>query len=604
MHTSEPGKSASSAFLTALLFSFTVVLAAPITVHVTNQVEFLFTTAELFRTLLPAFGVCMLGLGLLLWRIPTKWYFPVLSVLFMLSFLLWLQGNILVWDYGALDGREIDWLGMWPFGLLDTAIWAAGLFLAVRYARWISTRLAGISALMLILVQLTGLYAELRDQPPVYRYQVNPSVRFSFSSDTNAIILVVDAMQSDVFQEVISEEPEVAALFDDFVYFRNAVSGFRQSYPSVPNILTGTYFDNTEPMWDYVRKAYLGPTSLPKFFRDQGWKSEVNENKAGIYFHPDVLTNVLPNLGFWEASPNVAHNLEVALFRYLPHFLKPLIYNNQLWLFSRWITPVEWNYPPAKDETAESSENLRARPYHGLFEESALEKLVNLRYTNQILMRGHVAHDVPLFKYYHFFGTHLPIRMNRDFEYVEPSQNRAALKDVTVGVLKLMGLILDQFRSLGIYEDALIVITADHGMWDTISEVKIPGDVTRKYGENGTFPTNTLPERKGTALPTVLVKRPGLHGPLVTNDAPVSLADIPRTVVSEMGFDASAFPGVSMFELEEDQPRERFVFYSTFSQNPAYSEPYRSTMTEFRVTGFSWLDKSWQKTGRLFPPPD
>ena len=60
-----------------------------------------------------------------------------------------------------------------------------------------------------------------------------------------------------MFQELIDDEPELKDVFDGFVYFRNAVSAYRQSYPSIPNMLTGTYFDNSRPMWDYVRQAYL-----------------------------------------------------------------------------------------------------------------------------------------------------------------------------------------------------------------------------------------------------------------------------------------------------------------------------------------------------------
>ena len=44
----------------------------------------------------------------------------------------WLQANILVWDYGALDGRSIDWLDAAWRGVFDLAIWVALIVFAVR----------------------------------------------------------------------------------------------------------------------------------------------------------------------------------------------------------------------------------------------------------------------------------------------------------------------------------------------------------------------------------------------------------------------------------------------------------------------------------------
>ena len=171
------------------------------------------------------------------------------------------------------------------------------------------------------------------------------------------------------------------------------------------------------------------------------------------------------------------------------------------------------------------------------------------------------------------------------------------MKEVATGVVGLVKIMFDQLKDLGVFQESLIVVAADHGMWTSISKVRIPDDLA--LNDENSVPTSRsqLPERKGTALPLVLVKRPGSSGPLLANDAPVALADIPRTIVSELGYAGEAFPGQSVFEVAVDSPRERKVFFSTFRQNPAYSEPYRSTMTEFLVSGFSWLDSSWKKTG-------
>lgn len=599
--------------LVALLFSFTIVLVAPLHVQTNNQLEFAYSSAELFKALLPFFVIILAGLSVLLASLRVNAYQILLSVLFALSLLLWLQGNILVWDYGALDGREIDWAGMWFFGLLDSTMWVLGLGLAIRYSNWMARNLVGVGSIFLILIQCVSMYSDFSTTSAIDRvgkYRVDTREKLAFSRDKNVVVIVVDAFQTDVFQELIDEEPVLRDVFDGFVYFRNSVSGFRQSYPSIPNILTATYFDNKRPMWDYLRDAYMSESSLPKFFRDNGYRSEVYESPLGLYVNPAVVTNAVLNEGEQTASYGMLHNIDVALFRYLPHFMKKLIYNNQLWLLSRWFpsnlhdTELIDSSERPKQESFSDTEfiDLSDRPKQELFSDDAMKKLGDLRFADRVINHSRVAYTQPAFKFYHMMGTHLPIRMDRNFDYVEPTPNRASMKELARGVIGLLGLIMNSFRELGIFEESLIVVVADHGMWSNLGSVKIPEHITQLYGDNGSFPPADLPELKGTALPLVMIKRIGEQGAMQISDSPVELTDIPRTIVSEIGFDGSSFPGKSMFDLTNNEPRQRRVYFATFKSNPAYSEPYRSTMTEFQVDGFSWLDKSWRKTGKSYPP--
>ncbi len=595
--------------LVSLLFSGTAVLIAPLHVQTTNQLEFAFTSGELLKALFPAFIFCLISLVILLVLLKGQAYRLGLSIIFMFSLLLWLQGNFFVWDYGPMDGREIDWKGMWYFGVFDSSIWLLGLLLAIRHEFWFTKKHVITASIALLLIQTIGTYYEFAGQVFVERYRADDSrSRFVYSSQKNVFIIVVDAFQTDVFQEVIDRDSGVSEVFDGFVYFRNAVSAFRESFPSVPNILTGTYFDNSQPMWDYLRDAYLGESSLPKYLKERGYRSEVYEQKLGMYFDPAVVDNVVLRSESIYNSQDVLKNLDFALFCYVPHFVRKLVYNNQLWLLSRWFSSSD--FVPDREVDTVKSENytdplyvdLRQRPPIHISSQDSLSKLFDLRLTNKFVNYARIGYEKPAFKFNHMSGIHLPIRMNRNLEYVEPEGGRESLIDLSLGIIKLIDLILDSYRELGIFDDSLIIITADHGLWGGLAEVKIPSHITKIYGENGIFPASSLPESKGAVLPLILIKRIDATGKMSTNDAPVALADIPKTVVSELGFDADSFFGESMFELKANQPRKRFVHFSTLSNSPPYTGPYRSTMTEFVVEGFSWLDKSWKKTGKEYPP--
>jgi len=89
------------------------------------------------------------------------------------------------------------------------------------------------------------------------------------------------------------------------------------------------------------------------------------------------------------------------------------------------------------------------------------------------------------------------------------------------------------------------------------------------------------------------------RGELRVSDAPVCLGDIPRTVVEELGIEAS-FPGRSMFTVGEAERRERIYRAFVGSQvDPVYLAP----LYEYAVDGFSWDDTSWRETGNVFYAP-
>ena len=218
------------------------------------------------------------------------------------------------------------------------------------------------------------------------------------------------------------------------------------------------------------------------------------------------------------------------------------------------------------------------------------------------MQSSEVGYRQNAFKFYHIYGTHLPLRMTRDYEYKELERTRDSLKEVAAGVVGLVRIMFDRLKDLGIFHDSLIFVVADHGMWSSVAEVRIPEDIAMKHGRGLPVDRSHLPEQKGTALPLILVKQARSSEPLLLSDAPVALADIPKTIVSELGYAGGSFPGESMFQVEADSRRDRKVLFSTFRKNPAYSEPYRSTMYEYLVSGFSWLDSSWKKTGKVYPP--
>jgi hypothetical protein len=110
-------------------------------------------------------------------------------------------------------------------------------------------------------------------------------------------------------------------------------------------------------------------------------------------------------------------------------------------------------------------------------------------------------------------------------------------------------------------------------------------------------------------IPLVLIKPINSSHPLVISDAPVSLSDIPVTVMTELGI-SSEFPGISIPDIPISEKRERKFYYYNWD-NGAWDNGFLPPMTEYAISDFSWYGSSWRQTFQTFsskgreiiPPP-
>ena len=127
----EVGARLRAVTLPALLGPGQVLLFGPWTVHTTNRTEFLvpfWSLAPRWFGLLGLIGGVLAAVGLLL---PPRAFRRYVAVLCAAGVLLWAQGNLLVGNYGLLDGGGLD-LAVPAWGIpIEVGIWSAALALAL-----------------------------------------------------------------------------------------------------------------------------------------------------------------------------------------------------------------------------------------------------------------------------------------------------------------------------------------------------------------------------------------------------------------------------------------------------------------------------------------
>jgi len=562
----------------AVLFSFTLAFFGPAQIFFGNSLDFPYAFATVFSPLLLAAAFTAAIVFSLLMLLKGRWREKASALVFVLGLLLWLQGNLLLWDFGPLDGREIAWGKRGLTGLIDGALWALFIILALVLSRR-TMRLARRFAPALLLVQLLAFGFQGWKAPQVEGFKtlaLDPTDRNLYSREKNVIILVLDAFQSDVFQEIIRRDAAYGEIFRDFTYFRNNLGGFNGTYFSVPLILTGRYWDGSESIEEFKKRVYLSD-SLPFVLKKKGYHVGLYPLQyPGILYNRQVASNFVSRKNL--SRKELAFLIDLALFRQLPQFLKNMVYHDQLWFLSRLF-----------DDALPQRAKWKRRA-----ERMTIQDLNQDVQRIQEFASGLRLTDRPVFKYWHWQGMHRPLARNENCEYEKLAFSRGNYLRQARCVLGLVGRFLAGLKHAGIYDRSLIFVLGDHGVTrenlGILAETS-PGVWTLEEG------SDIIPNIRQGALPLLLVKRfAAAQSGIKVSDAPSILADIPRTVFDECGVKTQV-PGISLFDLREGQKRER-PFYAISGTGLKHH-----TLKPFCVNGFSWLPGSWHPLfrGKILP---
>lgn len=584
-------------FSIALLL-FTVGVALPSTLYRTNAREFSITLGDLLLVAIPTLVVCLAIVALLVRLVPAMRQPRVVAALFAVALLIWFQGSVMVWQYGPLDGREIDWSAHQLHGLVDSVVWLTVLGLALWKPGPIAASATFVSA-SLILLQLFTIVAAGVQAPPVRtagtikEYTIDAAPKFSFSRDRNAILVVLDEVQSDVFQEIVDNDLNYRRVFDGFTYFPDAVAGANYTELAIPALLTGRLYDNSVPKDLFLADAYRKDSVFALLKRSHfrvdmypwvGWGNET------ILFDDSIVDNLTRREGTTSESSRmltekeakeIIYLADLALFRSVPHFVKPAIYNNQRWF----LMDIVSRFVPDEVKMSVSTDNE--------FETTVFAEQADRE------MRVDTHGDS--FKYYHLKGAHSPLTVRADLtvsgEPVPFTRENYVLQ--LKASLRALDVFFEGLKRLRVWDRTLIIVVADHGSGHT-KEMYLRSTVESRPGTRPGVARSTrlFAKDKARGIPLVLVKRIDAAGPMATSDAPVSNLDVPATVAAELELRERP-RGASMFATEPRRIRRYGAF--EYSENKTN---YVGAMTLYAVAGKSWDDRSWTIEDVLVPAID
>ncbi|MEN8005954.1 MAG: sulfatase-like hydrolase/transferase [Candidatus Krumholzibacteriota bacterium] len=518
-------------FFPALLLGLQIGLISSWNVYHGNQAEFDHGLLDLLPFFLLATMVLIAAFWLLPVLLPSRAHSRTISFLTVLGLLLYLQGNLLVWDYGVFDGGEVPWADHQPKGWLELALWAGALALAMirpgmwfRHARNICLALVGLQCGFLLVTSFgseEGFWhreGSFADMPPAEIYQ--------YSKNRNVVHLLLDAFQTDAFVELVDEE-NLHDKLDGFVIYQDNLGVAAHTSFAIPAIFSGEIFDGNESPTTYFGRC-INELGFQNLLYDAGYRINLlprlgmDKGKYSNYFR---VPNTFGGSRGFRQRQAVGQLLDAGLFRQLPHFAKKWIHNSGQWRISGLIST-----PPA----------------HRSIHQRA--------FLSDYISRIDPVLEEPTYNFMHIMSPHPPYGIKADGS---PSDDplpltRENYKHEARYCLRVFMDLLRKLKASGVYDDALIILQGDHGN-------DFPPVIDGKAVE--------LPAGRAPTL--LAIKAPSAAGPLEISPVPSSIADLPATVADMLGID-NDFPGFSLLELSEGEDRTRgfFQYLSRNRENP------------------------------------
>ncbi len=497
-----------------------------------------------------------------------KVYNLIISLFLALFLLFWAETKFLYPDFGSLDGKIIDW-NLWTgWTYIDLIIWIAVVAVSIYLKNHIVKHSYYICVIILITLSADFIikYNNYASQSNYNTFTFDYRPIAHFSSKENVIVILLDEAQSDVFYELLKENPVMQRVFSGFTYYPDTVSGYSYTIPVIPLLYTGEFYDNSVPFKEYVNRAF-SKYSVTKSLKNSGYRVDIFPKFVDYNYQisKDIADNVVEKseLASTELTiENCKNLLSLATFLNSPNIFRKYIYEN--YIFPR-------------NQASGNNDGTRGHMHYWYQDQS---------FVNELEIKSKTVYEQPVFKYFHLRGAHVPWILDENGRPIARSEytgSRNNYKANYIYSLKVLSDILKKLHEIGIYESSYIYIVSDHGAGRTFETRLIP-DMRLENSSNKHTPS--VPHIvKARAVPLYMVKKPNEKGNLRISNKPIALSDFPKIISEDLDLKHNELYS----SIDNASERKYYYFNSVGLKTITHLPP----LLEFKIDGDSWVDESW-----------
>ena len=558
--------------LAMAFFMFTFFVVAPFELVDGNTDSLFFSLHDVWIVLVVAAFLIGTALALLLSALRGKAYDIVLATVIALGIAGFVQALFMNGGLPSADGHEVVWSNFVTNMVVGVIVWCALIAASVVFVRRVPSlaRLGLCSfAVLLVLVQGIAIARPLKHAiTGSSEYMVTKEGLFEVSSKKNVIVFVIDTTDTQEFDSVLEKYPDTLDNFTGFTYFRNSTGSMIPTAYGVPFLVSGEMLGSDEDYQSYIDTRF----TRSSFIQD------IAAQNYSVSLYADCLYSDKEVVGDLTDNIKSVDQRGVDVLGTLKILYKVALYRDAPWV----AKPAFWYY------TDDMSQGVLGLGSVNATDASTPYIMDDGAYYSELCERGlTVSEDTSAdgaFKFIHLNGSHVPFTYDENMNQPEGGTD---MTTQTRGTFTVLNQYIQDLKDLGLYDDATIIITADHGYWQS----GLHGSAVNKRADGL---TNAI-------SPICLVKPAGATGSYTVSEAPVSHIDFQPTVLKAMGADeaASTFgDGTSYFDVAEDAQRERRFI------DEIYDGVEETEMDEWVINGDALDFSNWTKTGKVWMQGD
>ena len=447
------------------------------------------------------------------------------TILFALGFTTYIQVMFLNKKLTESNGArlDIDSLGNYP--TVNLIIWIAVFAVVCTISYFMKNwkkmiwYVGGLLCIMQIVAAISLPFSFVSRDRSV-SYDLSSSDEFEIAAKDNIIVFVIDTLGSVQYDAALAEFPELNDGLNDFTYYNNADCSYAWTMPSMTHMLTGSDVDfNAEGLYEWQYDSWNSEKVTKAYERihEAGYKtSAYTGDVTYIFGDGENLVGKYDNVKQYEHIVNREKVLD-QMFRF--SMLKTLPYSFK----GRFLVNVD-SFAGAVEAIHDENDDVSNcdivkfynRLKGGLTVDENTENAMKV-----ILLNGIHAADLYL-----------------DDRLEEQEKNPGASK-VVVANMSLVKMYIEEMKRLGKYDDATIIITADHGTHIGIADPQ----------------------------PVLFVKNKGEKSDKMrVSTAPVTHDELLPSIMKAAGADYSDY-GYSYSDIGEEEVRERTTIYMSTDQD-------------------------------------
>jgi hypothetical protein len=504
---------------------------------------------ETYRVWAAAFLVLLVVPALALPRRLARVWAALVSVV---AVYVWAHGVFQTHNFGAIDGQ--NWSAAVPLrhiaveGLVIAA-GAALVFLAsLRLQKMLATFYLLLAAGLILQSWPTLSASKWLTVPD----DIQMPKAAEFSAKANALVVLMDTMQSDVFEEVVAKNPALAKALDGFIFYPDTVGASPTTFLAMPTIHSGQMYRAGVPTADFFKDSIKNHSILTKV-ADAGYRA----------LQVTAIQNICPaNVECLAVDAAIRSKksvvrsegvniLDAVLFRLAPLGLKNAAYNEGEWIVQNLVEDKRFIQKALKDNY----------------------------FLQNVAAAMTTSSDAPTLKFLHLMNTHPPYVFNDTCNYAGGQQDRTR-ENFRIQVkcsLDTFAELLAALKAHDIYDQTAIILLADHGN-PGIESTRSPIEGSRA-------------KLVGAANPTFAIKPVGSRGAFRAAGGEIYIGDFGATLC-DLTKVCSAEAGISA--LKEPTGRTR-LFNNYRWKNEFWRTSTIAGLTSYEVHGPIGRRENWIK---------